>query len=86
MPVNTKARYYQWYMTENPDARIVYFEWWPYGGRIESSMSPGDMSITQRQHPDHVWGPPKKIATSVPWVVAQKLALDQGFTVEQGIV
>jgi hypothetical protein len=81
MPADISARFYQWFMSGDPTARIVAFEWWPRDGRFESSMSLGDLYFKSREDPDDVWGPGKHVG-EMPWVVAQNVARSQGFRVE----
>ena len=84
MPVDTSARYYTWYMTADPTDRIVVFEWWPDDGEIVSSMTPGRMIWKSRKGPDDVWSPGRVIAT-LPWVVAQRMARDNGCIIEEAV-
>jgi hypothetical protein len=81
MPADTKAKYYTWYMTDDPTQRIIAFQWWPEGEFI-SSMTFGKMYLITRDEPGDTWGPPKVIAEGMPWVVAQSLARGQGFNIE----
>jgi hypothetical protein len=81
MPADTKARYYTWYMTDVAEERTVAFEWWP-SEEFVSSMSYGTLYIKERESPGHVWSPNKRVAESLPWVVAQSTVRRQGFNVE----
>lgn len=85
MPADSKAKYYQWFMTDDHNARIVGFEWFPLDGEIVSSMTLGKLIFRQRDEPGDTWGPPKTISENIPWVVAQTFAKGEGFHVEIAI-
>jgi hypothetical protein len=82
--VDTSARYYQWFTTEEHEQRIAGFEWWPTD-KIETLMSQGRLVFIHRDQPGDTWGPPTTVAEDVPWTVAQKMAEGQGFTVEVAV-
>jgi hypothetical protein len=85
MPADTAARYYQWFMTDDPRSRIVAYEWWPDGGELMSSMTPGTLHMMQRESPGDTWGPPRVVARQLPWTVAQSFTRREGFTVEVAV-
>lgn len=84
MPADTKAKYYTWYMTAEPTQRLVAYEWWPEGGVIGSSMTYGRLIFKFRSEPDDIWDPGVEIS-SVPWVVAQNMARNEGFHIEEPV-
>lgn len=84
MPADTKARYYQWFTTEDPTQRLLGLEWWPEG-TFASSMTAGNLTSKHRNHPDDIWSPPAIVALGIPWVVAQSIARQVGCRVEVAV-
>jgi hypothetical protein len=80
MPADINAKRYVWYMSDDPAARIVAYEWWPEGEFL-SSMTLGRLYLKKRDDPGDVWEPAMLIG-SLPWVVTQSFVRDQGFKVE----
>lgn len=83
MPADTSARYYTWFREEDPSARTVALEWWPEG-EFASSMTLGTLYLKKRDTPDDVWSPPIRMggAGETMWVVAEKIARNEGCCVE----
>jgi hypothetical protein len=85
MPADTKARYYQWFMTDEHNARLVGYEWHPEG-EFTSSMTLGRLTFMHREEVGDTWGPPIEVASEIAWVVAQSLARGEGFHVEVAVI
>jgi hypothetical protein len=81
MPVDTKAKYYTWFMEDDPTSRIVGYEWWPEG-EIISSLTLGNLVFKHRKDPGDVWEPGMQVAKDILWVVAQNLTRSEGFHIE----
>jgi hypothetical protein len=85
MPADTKASAYEWFMTTDEFARIVKFRWIP-DGKLVSSMTLGRLTFEIRDEPGDDWDvlvrEGAKCEWDLPWVVAQSMARNQGFTVE----
>lgn len=79
--MDTTARYYQWFMSEDPRQRLVAYEWWPAGGFM-SPVSDGKLIFMHRAEPGDTWSPPIDILDGVSYYTAQALAQREGFTVE----
>ena len=62
MPADTKARYYQWFMTDEHNARLVGYEWHPEG-EFTSSMTLGRLTFMHREEVGDTWGPPIEVAS-----------------------
>jgi len=86
MPADTKARYYQWFMTDEHNARLVGYEWHPEDGKIVSSMTLGRLTFMHRDEPGDAWAPPIEVAPEIPWVVAQTMTRNEGFHVEVAVI
>lgn len=87
MPADTSARYYQWFMADTiPSNRTVAYEWWP-DGEFASSLTLGTLWFKVRDTPDDMWSAGRRIGGEgeTPWVVAQKFARNEGFSVEVAV-
>lgn len=85
MPVDTSAKYYQWFMSDDHNSRVVGYEWHPKSGVIVSSLTTGKMTFMHRQEVGDTWLPPILVAEEIPWTVAQRLARYEGFHVEVAV-
>ena len=86
MPVDKKAKYYQWFMEKDPRNRIIGFEWHPAGDSgVESNMTVGRMTFIKRDEPGDTWTAPVEVAEEITWQVAQALAKREGFHVEVAV-
>lgn len=76
-------RHAEWYMTADPSARIVAYQWWPADTAAPlEPMSEGTVYFTKREAPGAVWEAPVTIGPMV-LAVARQLAAGQGFTHEE---
>lgn len=89
MPADTRATAYEWLMVPDESEAIIKFRWEPRNGVITSSMGEGTLQLLERDEPGDEWEPFDQRHSSMtttswdlPWVIAQSMARNQGFTVE----
>jgi hypothetical protein len=77
------ASYYQWFMTESHNERIIGYEWHPEG-EFNDVMTGGTLSFMKRENPGDTWQAPVEIGF-MSWISARALAKGQGFAVEVAV-
>jgi hypothetical protein len=81
MPADVTASGYSWYFDVPEDEKIVRLHWEPEG-EFASSMTFGSVAV-QMKDPEGTWVDKKAHeGAGVPWVVAQKIAHQNGMNVE----
>lgn len=90
MPADRAATAYEWYMAMYEESRIVKFRWEPDNSTILSSMTMGTMTFQTRGRPEDEWEVLEGnngvlMEWHLPWVVAQTMARNQGFSIEVAI-